>query len=71
MRVRGKIEHKDLGMGTWVLVSENGETYELYNAPTELYESNLKVEIVGKIRDDVMSMAMVGKILEVESFKTI
>jgi hypothetical protein len=71
MKIKGKIQYKDLGMGTWVLVSETGETYELYNPPQELCNSNLPVEITGKIRDDVMSVAMVGSILEVESFNVI
>lgn len=69
MKIKGKIEHKDLGMGTWVLVSESGKNYELYNPPDSLCKKDLKVEIVGKIRDDVMSMAMVGDILEVNSFE--
>jgi hypothetical protein len=71
MKIKGKMEYKDLGMGTWVLISESGETYELYNPPRELCNSNLPVEITGNIRDDVMSMAMVGSILEVESFEVI
>jgi hypothetical protein len=69
INLKGKIEYKDLGMGTWVFISESAETYELYNPPSELCKPNLSVEITGKIRDDLMSMAMVGSILEVESFK--
>ena len=71
MKLKGKIERRDLGMGTWVLVTENGQTYELYNPPNELCQSDLQVEVEGQIRDDVMSMAMVGPILEVKSFQTI
>lgn len=71
MKIKGKIEYKEIGMGTWVLVSDSGDTYEVYNPPSELCKSNLQVEITGKIREDVMSMAMVGSILEIESFETI
>lgn len=69
MKIKGKIEFKDIGMGTWVLVSDSGETYELYNPPSELLKENIPVEITGKIRDDIMTINMVGQVLEIESFK--
>jgi hypothetical protein len=69
MKIKGKIEFKEIGMGVWVLVSENGETYELYNPPSELYKENIQVEITGKIKENIMTIAMVGQVLEIESFK--
>ena len=69
MKIKGKIQYKEIGMGTWVLVGENGETYELYNPPSTLCQKNLQVTITGKIRNDVMSIAMVGPMLEVDSFQ--
>ena len=71
MQITGKIQHQDLGMGTWVLVSETGETYELYNPPSELCQTDIQVQVTGQIRDDVMTIAMVGPVLEVESFEVI
>ena len=66
--VRGKIEKKGFGLGVWALVTQEGKTYELYQPPSELCQpiSDLKVE--GKIRDDIMTAAMIGKVLEVTSF---
>jgi hypothetical protein len=69
--VKGKIEYQDLGMGTWVLISETGETYELHNPPSELCQSDIQVQLTGKIRNDVMTVAMIGPVLEVESFQKI
>lgn len=67
--VTGTIDKKGFGFGTWALVAEDGQTYELKDAPDDLQKSGLKVKIKGKIRDDVMTLAMIGPVLEVESFK--
>ncbi|GGA26803.1 hypothetical protein [Okeania sp. KiyG1] len=66
--VSGTVEKKGFGTGTWGLVTE-GETYELKDAPTELCKSDLKVRVTGVVRDDVMTLAMIGPVLEVESFE--
>jgi hypothetical protein len=66
--VKGVIQRKGFGTGTWALDAEDGKSYELHNAPSDLQQAGLKVSIAGKIRDDVMSFAMVGPILEVENF---
>lgn len=69
MQVTGKIEKKGFGFGTWALVTDDGTTYELKDPPQELQQSLPKVQIEGKIREDVMTIAMIGKVLEVESFQ--
>jgi len=69
MTVIGTVEKKGFGFGTWALVSENGTTYELKDPADELKQEGIKVEVKGKIRDDVMTMATIGKVLEVESYK--
>ena len=69
MQVTGKIEKKGFGFGTWALVTEDGTTYELKDPPQELRQAIAKVQIEGKIREDVMTMAMIGPVLEVESFQ--
>lgn len=69
--VKGVIERKGLGTGTWALVSDSGETYELKDVPDELKKSDLKVKVEGQVRDDVMTIAMIGPVLEVKSFKVL
>jgi hypothetical protein len=66
--VTGKIEKKEVGVGAWALVSEDGTTYELKNPPAALCQPQQRVKVTGTRRDDVMSLAMIGEILEVESF---
>ncbi len=71
INVTGVIERKGLGPGTWALVTDSGETYELKNAPDELKKANLKVKVEGQVRDDVMTFAMIGPVLEVKSFNVL
>ncbi|MBD1808808.1 hypothetical protein H6F98_25615 [Microcoleus sp. FACHB-SPT15] len=71
INVTGVIERKGMGPGTWALVTDSGETYELKDAPDELKKSDLKVKVEGQVRDDVMTFAMIGPVLEVKSFKVL
>ena len=71
INVTGVIERKGMGPGTWALVTDSGETYELKDAPDELKKSDLKVKVEGEVRDDVMTFAMIGPVLEVKSFKVL
>ena len=47
----------------------SGETYELKNASAELKKSSQKVTVKGEVRKDVMTLAMIGPVLEVQSFE--
>ncbi len=66
--VNGTIERKGFGTGTWALVSDD-QTYELKDAPADLRKAGVKASVTGQIRDDVMTMAMIGPVLQVESFE--
>jgi hypothetical protein len=69
--VEGTIERSEMGMGTWALVSKDS-TYEIYEgAPQNLLQPGLHVRVNGNIRDDAMSIAMIGPILEVGSFEVL
>ncbi len=69
MKVTGKIAKKGFGFGTWALIAADGTTYELKDPVSELQQEGIQVEVTGKIRDDVMTMAMIGSVLEVESYE--
>ncbi|NEQ39326.1 MAG: hypothetical protein F6K40_24965 [Okeania sp. SIO3I5] len=66
--VSGTVEKQGFGTGTWALISD-GATYELKDPPPELCQSDLKARVTGVIRDDVMTIAMIGPVLEVQSFE--
>jgi hypothetical protein len=67
--VTGTVEKKDIGTGVWALVTKEGTTYELKDAPKELEQASGTVEVKGQVRDDIMTFAMIGPVLEVKSFK--
>jgi len=72
MTITGTVAWIEMGSGTWGLQGDDGQTYELYGSKAEsLNTEGQKVSVTGKIRDDVMTMAMIGPVLEVESFETV
>jgi hypothetical protein len=68
INVTGMIEKKDIGMGAWALVTDDGKTYELLSCPKDLKQSGIKVSITGEIDDQVMTAASIGPVLAVSSF---
>ncbi len=70
-KLTGQVKWQDIGMGTWSLVIDSGETYELLDPPSDLTQSKGKVKVEGNIREDVMTTAMIGPVLEVTSFEGI
>ncbi len=70
MTITGTITWVEMGTGTWALSGDDGQTYELYGSKAEALDTEgQKVSITGTIREDVMTMAMIGPVLEVESFE--
>ncbi|MBF2008225.1 hypothetical protein ACF3DV_30875 [Chlorogloeopsis fritschii PCC 9212] len=68
--VQGTIERRDIGTGAWALVTDEGVTYEiLRGADKKLLHPGQKAKVTGKVREDVMTMAMIGPALEVKSFE--
>lgn len=68
IEAKGTITFQNFGLGVWALAT-NDITYELFEPPTELQQEGLAVNITGIIRDDIMTVAMVGPVLEVQSFE--
>jgi len=70
IQIVGTIEYIDIGTGTWALVTDTDEQYEIWQpAPQSILQEGLKVSVTAKIRDDVMSMAAIGDVIEVEDFQ--
>ncbi|MCU0526630.1 MAG: hypothetical protein MUF72_17605 [Elainella sp. Prado103] len=68
--VEGRVQRSSMGMGTWALVTPDGTTYEiLKGAPQELLQPDLAVRVTGIVRSDVMTMAMIGPVLDVQQFE--
>ena len=70
--VEGTVERSTMGTGAWALVTGDGITYEIMKgAPAELLHPGVKAKVKGQVRDDVMSIAMIGEILEVKGFELV
>ena len=66
--VTGKTEKKGFGFGVWALIAEDGTTYELKDPPSELSRELSSVTVEGVIREDMMTMADIGAVLEIKSY---
>jgi len=71
MKVRGSVEFRDVEMGVWVLVGEDGRTYQIAGGRSPLLKEGQRVEVEGDVDDAAMGVAMVGPILRVRSYKVL
>ncbi|WP_341525347.1 hypothetical protein WKK05_22455 [Nostoc sp. UHCC 0302] len=68
----GTIERRNIGIGAWALVTDEGDTYEiLRGADKNLLKAGQKAKVKGQVREDIMTTAMIGPVLEVKSFEVI
>jgi sarcosine oxidase gamma subunit len=69
IEITGTIKSIDLGPGSWSVITESGEKYELMQPiAKDLKQAGAKVKLKGKVRDDVMTLAMSGPVLEVQEY---
>ena len=70
IQIIGTVEYIDIGTGTWAIVTDTDEQYEIWQpAPESILQEGLKLQVTAKIRDDVMSMATIGDVIEIEEFQ--
>ncbi|PZO41428.1 MAG: hypothetical protein DCF19_09480 [Pseudanabaena frigida] len=70
IQIVGTVEYIDIGTGTWAIVTDTDEQYEIWQpSPEEILQEGLKVSVTAKIRDDVMSIATIGDVIEIEDFQ--
>jgi hypothetical protein len=70
--IDGVMHHTNLEGGCWVFRASNGQNYELTgDTAKDLLREGLRAEIVVKLRSDLKSICMVGKIVEVVEIKEI
>ncbi|OUL24459.1 MULTISPECIES: hypothetical protein [unclassified Nostoc] len=70
--VTGTIQHRDIGTGAWALVTDDGVTYEIpRSVDKKLLKEGQKAKVTGQVREDVMTTAMIGPVLEVKSFEVV
>ncbi|WP_199248448.1 DUF1344 domain-containing protein [[Phormidium] sp. ETS-05] len=70
INLTGTIKRIDIGTGAWALAATDGKTYEIARgAPKEMLKAGQQVKVIGNVRDDVMTFAAIGPVLEVQTFE--
>ena len=70
--ITGTIERRNIGLGVWIFATEDGVTYQIpKSADKNLLKSGQKAKVTGQVRNDLMTTAMIGPVLEVHSFQVI
>ena len=71
-QIVGTVEYIDIGTGTWAIVTDTDEQYEIWQpAPESILQEGLKVSVTATVRDDVMSLAAIGDVIEIEDFQIV
>ena len=72
MEIEGKVEYFDIGTGAWGIVTDTDLQYEIYQpAPEAILQEGIKVRVTVKVRDDVMTLAAIGDVVEILEFHII
>ena len=69
MKVRGRVERRDLEGGIWQLVAEDGKRYTLVGATAGL-KAGARVEVEGTI-DEGFGIAMAGPQLRIQTVRPV
>ena len=68
LTVTGTVQWFALGAGAWGLVTDGGQTYELFAEHNFSWQEGMTVCIIGHIRDDIFTTAAIGPTLKVISW---
>lgn len=69
IQVTGKIERRDIGTGTWVLIADGGNLYELQKIPKDMPKPCDRLTVTGELKPDIMTLAAIGPVVEVQSYQ--
>jgi len=71
MKLTGKVVYRDIETGVWVLEADDGRTYQLEGGDRKLKKDGHRVEVHGEVDAERMTVAMVGPVLNVDSYRFI
>jgi hypothetical protein len=69
VKLKGRILYRDLEGGTWVLVAEDGRTYQLAGGDRKLKQDGRQVEVEGQADEAALTAQMVGPVFRVQSYR--
>ena len=67
--MRGTVRKLGVEGGVWALITDDGTTIELLDAPADLCEDGSRFEVEGDRSGADVSIGMVGDAVRVKSFK--
>ena len=67
--MRGTVRKLGLEGGLWALVTDEGDSIELIDAPTELLRDGLRAEVEGTRQGAEVTIGMVGDAVRVRSWR--
>ena len=65
----GRVICSDLEGGAWTLVSDQGVVYQLSGGGPDLLKDDVRAEVKGTLATGKVGIAMVGDVLEVQSYR--
>lgn len=71
LQITGVVKHLSLEGGVFTIQGDDGVTYNPMNLPAEFQKDGLRVEAQGRRRDDMMSIQMVGPMVQIERIRVV
>lgn len=68
VKVKGKVQYRDLEMGVWVIEADDGSTFELAGGDKGLMRKGAVVEVDGDVDANSSGISMVGPRLVVKRY---
>jgi len=69
MKLTGTVSLRDLEGGVWVLEGDDGRTYEIVGGDRRLRTKGQRIQVEGEVDAGAASLAMVGPVLKVKSYR--
>ncbi len=70
-KFQGRVSRSDLEGGHWVLITDQGVTYQLDGGGPDLLKDGARAEVEGRLAGGKMGIAMLGDILEVKGYRVL
>jgi hypothetical protein len=65
VQITGVVHFYNLEGGFWAIKSDDGQIYEPTNLPSTSQKENLRLRVLARVRNDLVSVRMVGPIIEI------
>ena len=69
MKLTGRVVHRDIETGVWVLEGDDGNHYQLAGGDRKIKKDGQRVEVEGRVDRAAMTAAMVGPVFHVSSYR--